>query len=110
MNAPQKTDFAYFRNEILGDMKGKENKINEKIADLYKCIERINTSNDQKLDIINSKIRSIQEYMLLEDKININNNIYCSNLVPKRHLLIISFLTTLSIDVLLFMLFSTKSK
>ena len=79
MNAPQKTDFAYFRNEILGDMKGKENKINEKIADLYKCIERINTSNDQKLDIINSKIRSIQENMLLEDKINakfdkINNN------------------------------------
>ena len=70
MNAPQKTDFAYFRNEILGDMKGKENKINEKIAELNKYIERINTSNGQKLDKINSKIRNIQENMLLEDKIN----------------------------------------
>ena len=72
MNAPQKTDFAYFRNEILSDIKGMENKINEKIADIYKYLERINSDNEQKLGIINNKIKNIKENdsTSLEEKLN----------------------------------------
>ena len=72
MNAPQKTDFAYFRNEILSDIKGMENKINEKISDIYKYLERINSDNEQKLNIINNKIKNIKENdsTSLEEKLN----------------------------------------
>ena len=72
MNDPQKNDFVYFRNEILKDMKEIETKINEKVLGLYSFIKKFSAENDEKFDLINVKLKTLQDNdpLILENKMN----------------------------------------
>ena len=72
MNEIQKNDFVYFRNEILKDMKQIETKINEKVINLYSSFKKISTENDEKINLIDLKLKALQnnDPIILENKIN----------------------------------------
>ena len=72
MNDLQKNDFVYFRNEILKDMKEIETKINEKVLGLYSFIKKNSAEYDEKFDLINVKLKTLQDNdpLLLENKMN----------------------------------------
>ena len=72
MNDPQKNDFVYFRNEILKDMKEIETKISEKVLGLYSFIKKFSAENDEKFDLINVKLKTLQDNdpLILENKMN----------------------------------------
>ena len=74
MNEIQKNDFVYFRNEILKDMKQIETKINEKVINFYSSIKKITTENDEKINLIDLKLKALQnnDPLVLENKINGN--------------------------------------
>ena len=74
MNEIQKNDFVYFRNEILKDMKQIETKINEKVINFYSSIKKITTENDEKINLIDLKLKALQnnDPLVLENKINSN--------------------------------------
>ena len=74
MNKKQKNDFVYFRNEILKDMKQIETKINEKVINFYSSIKKITTENDEKINLIDLKLKALQnnDPLVLENKINSN--------------------------------------
>ena len=74
MNEIQKNDFVYFRNEILKDMKQIETKINEKVINFYSSIKKITTENEEKINLIDLKLKALQnnDPLVLENKINSN--------------------------------------
>ena len=55
----KKSDFIYFQNEFLQDLKKLDIKFNEKISELIKTFENQKLVSEQKFEMYNNKISSL---------------------------------------------------